>query len=185
MAWWNMEHKITQTDIGSLTILRYPDPRLREVCTEVEEFDAELRAMVERMFELMFAVKGVGLAANQVGASVRVFVASPTQDPADRRVFVNPRIVAAEGTVEDEEGCLSFPDITCTIKRSKAVTVEATDLERRVFQEVAQGLRARIIQHEIDHLDGTLIVDRMGSVARLAHRRALKNLEDDFESPKR
>lgn len=175
-----VNQKIRQTDLASLEIVRYPDPRLREVCTPVDEVDDSVRALVGRMFELMFASRGVGLAAPQVGVAVRLFVASPTFEPDDRRVFINPRILAASGAQEGDEGCLSFPEISCKIKRSAHVVVEALGLDGRAFTEEADELAARIYQHEIDHLDARLLVDRMGSVALLANRRALKDLEQRY-----
>ena len=129
----------------------------------------------------MFEARGVGLAAPQVGVTVRLFVASPTFDPADRRVFVNPRIISAEGHEENEEGCLSLPGITCKVKRSSIVTVQGTNLDGETFEETVEELASRAYQHETDHLDGRLIIDRIGSVARLARRHALKELERQFD----
>jgi len=175
-----VEETVRGVDVASLRVLKYPDPHLREVCQGVEEVDDSVRALAERMFELMFEARGVGLAAPQVGVPIRMFIASPTFQDSDRRVYVNPEIVAAEGTQDGEEGCLSFPNVTCTIKRRKVVTIRATDLSGRRFEETGEDLAARIFQHECDHLDGKLLVDRMGTVARLANRRTLKDLEDQF-----
>ena len=136
--------------------------------------------LAEKMFELMFQARGVGLAAPQVGLTVRLFVASPTYEPTDQRVYINPSILSADGTQEGEEGCLSFPGIVCNIKRANVVTIQATNLDGQVFQETGEGLAARIFQHESDHLDGRLLTDRMGTVARLANRRALRDLEEEF-----
>jgi len=174
--------KIEACDIGALEVVCYPDPRLREICTPVGQVDQKVRQLVERMFELMFAARGVGLAGPQVGVTVRIFVASPTFDPGDRRVYVNPQIVSAKGSQDGEEGCLSFPGISCKIKRAGIVTIRATNLDGQSFEETAEGLAARIFLHECDHLDGKLLVDRMGSVARLANRRGLKELEEQFAS---
>ena len=170
--------KIERVDISSLEIIHYPDPRLREVCTAVEDpTDAGVRALVARMFDLMFAARGVGLAAPQVGVTVRLFIASPGFDLEDRRVYVNPQIVSADGRQDGEEGCLSFPGIRCKVKRAAHATVRATGLDGKEFEEAGQDLAARIFQHELDHIDARLLVDRMGSVARLANRRAIKDLE--------
>lgn len=174
------QEKIGRADLSALRILRYPDPRLREVCTPVESFDEPLRALVERMFELMSAAAGVGLAAPQVGVTVRLFIAMPTLQAEDRRLYINPQIVRAEGSQEQEEGCLSFPGITCRLKRYSRIVIQARGLDGEVFDEPAEGLAARIFQHECDHLDGRLFVDRMGSVARLARRRALEELEKTY-----
>ncbi len=170
--------KIERVDIPSLAIIYYPDPRLREVCEPVEDPTAPaVRAMVERMFELMFASRGVGLAAPQVGVTVRLFVASPTVDEQDKRIYINPQIISTEGRQDGEEGCLSLPGVTCKIKRAASAAIRASGLDGKVFEETGEFLAARIFQHEIDHLNGRLLLDRMGSVARLANRKALKQLE--------
>jgi peptide deformylase len=175
-----MNEKIMQVDLSRLLVIHYPDPRLKELCTPLEAVDDSVRALIDRMFELMSAGRGVGLAAPQVGVTVRLFIASPTFQQDDRRVYVNPEIVAAEGVQDGDEGCLSFPGISCKIKRRKRVTIRALDRDGRQFEEVGEDLPARIFQHESDHLDGRLLVDRMGSVARLANRRMLKELEEQF-----
>lgn len=170
--------KIHAVDPQELRIIHYPDPRLREMSTPVgDATDPAVRALVERMFELMFASRGVGLAAPQVGITVRLFIASPTFDTGDRRVYINPRIIEAGGRQEGDEGCLSFPDIHCKVRRHNEVTIEALNLAGETFQETGQELTARIFEHESDHLDGRLLVDRMSSVAKLANRKALRQLE--------
>jgi len=174
------DEKIRQVDIESLTVIYYPDPRLTEVCTPVGQVDQGLAPLIERMFELMFEGNGVGLAAPQVGLTVRLFVASPTFDPDDLRVYINPQIIATEGTVESEEGCLSVPGVICNIKRAAVVTVRAMDLSGETFEETVDGLAARVIQHENDHLDGLTIVNRMGTVAKMTNRRVLKELVSEF-----
>ena len=172
---------IARLDLPALAILHYPDPRLQRPGDPVETVDASLEPLAARMFELMGAARGVGLAAPQVGVSLRLFVACPTGEAADRRVYVNPTLLETDGAVEEEEGCLSVPGITCRLKRFSRVRIEATDLAGRRFQQTGEGLLARIFQHETDHLDGRLIVDRMGSLGRLAHRRALKDLREQFD----
>lgn len=179
------KEKILSADIPSLTLVKYPDPRLKEVSTAIEEIDDSVRRLADRMFELMFAAKGVGLAGSQAGVTVRMFVSSPSYAEEDRHVYINPRILLADGAQEDDEGCLSFPGISCHVKRFNEATIEATDLEGQIFQETAVGLGARIYQHEMDHIDGRLLLDRMGSVARLACRRTIKQLEEDFAEIKR
>jgi len=176
-----MDKKLSNVDVASLTILCYPDPRLRERSTAVEDpTDPAVAALAAKMFELMSAARGVGLAAPQVGVTVRLFVACPTGEPDDRHVYINPRIVSAEGWQTGEEGCLSFPGVCGKIKRNQVATIRATGLDGEEFEAVGEGLAARVFQHEIDHLDGRLLVDRLGSVARLAHRRELKALEERF-----
>lgn len=174
--------KIASADLDSLRVIQYPDPRLKEICTPVEEFDDALRALVERMAAVMFESRGVGLAAPQVGVTVRLFLASPSFDPSDLHVYINPRIVETSGSDMGEEGCLSFPEIFCKVKRAQSVTVEAFGPDGEPFRHIVEELHARIIQHESDHLDGTLLVDRMGSLAKLSHRKALQALELDYAS---
>jgi peptide deformylase len=173
--------KIRAADSEALAIVRYPDPRLREVCTPIEEIDEPLIRLVEAMWGLMLESRGVGLAAPQVGITVRLFAASPTFSPDDLQVYINPKIVDACGTIEEEEGCLSFPMVYTNVKRSAEIVVEAMDLNGDIFQETCLDLHSRIIQHELDHLDGRLLVDRMGAVSKLANRRALKDLEAQFK----
>jgi peptide deformylase len=172
--------KISRADLAALKIIHYPDPRLSRKSAPVELPDESLRALAERMFELMFAARGVGLAAPQVGINLRVFVACPTPQSDDRRVYVNPVILSAEGRQDVEEGCLSVPGVTSQIKRYNVVTIQAADLDGKGFQETGQGLLARVFQHEMDHLDGVLVINRMGSLARMAHRRTLKELQEQF-----
>ena len=172
--------KIRAADIDRLGIIHYPDPRLREVCTPLEKVDSDVARLAEKMFSLMFPARGVGLAAPQVGVTVRLFVASPTFDAADRRVYVNPEIISLEGKQENEEGCLSLPGISCKVRRAAVVAIRATNLDGEQFEETAEELAARVFQHEMDHLNGKLLVDRMGSVARLANRKALRLLEEEF-----
>jgi len=174
--------KIRSVDLTALCVLKYPNPRLREVCTPVDSVDDPVVRLVEGMWKLMLESNGVGLAAPQVGVTVRLFVASAAFSPDDLRVYINPRIVEAHDTVEEDEGCLSFPQIYTKVKRSATVVVEALGLDGGAFRETCCDLVSRIVQHEIDHLDGRLLVDRMGTVAKLANRRALKELEAQFNS---
>jgi peptide deformylase len=176
-----MNEKIHQADLDKLAIISYPDPRLRENCTEVDDAsDAAVAALAEKMFAIMFRTRGVGLAAPQVGVTVRMFVACPSTEPQDRRVYINPQIIATEGAQEAEEGCLSFPGIYSKIKRHNKVTVRAQNLAGEWFEETLDELGARMLEHEIDHLNGRLLVDRMNTVSRLSLRKALKELEDRF-----
>jgi peptide deformylase len=175
------EEKIRQADLDTLRVVHYPDPRLREVSTPIEQIDESVRALTEKMFDLMVVASGVGLAAPQVGVTVRLFVGIPTEDPNDRRVYINPEIVAVDGSDDGDEGCLSFPGITCRVKRFETATIRAQGLDGELFEETGTGLAARIYQHESDHLDGRLLVDRMGTVAKLAARRTLKDLVEEYE----
>ncbi len=168
-------------DIASLALVKYPDPRLRLESEAVTSFDERLRAVVEQMFAIMYRYNGVGLAAPQVGVPIRLFVANPTMTPEDERLYINPELIANRGSQEGEEGCLSFPTIACNVKRYAETTIRAADLSGRTFEETGEGTLARIFQHEYDHLEGRLLIDRMSPVAKIANRRTLKQLEADFE----
>ncbi|NLF30723.1 MAG: peptide deformylase [Planctomycetes bacterium] len=169
-------------DIPSLTIIKYPDPRLRMPGETVTQFDERLHALIEKMFELMYKGNGVGLAAQQVGLPLRLFVANPTLADDDERVYVNPELIELSGTAEAEEGCLSLPNLSVSIKRAAVVTIRAMDAEGNVFEETGEDLLARIFQHETDHTEGRLIADRMSPIAKIANRRLLKELEETFAS---
>src|SRR5436190_5044668 len=148
-----------------LKIIFYPDPRLKKMSQPVQEFDERLRFLAARMLELMREAKGVGLAAPQVGENIRMFVMNPTNEPGDDRVYVNPELSDADGEEEAEEGCLSLPGIHIQVVRNKQIRMRAQDLEGKPIEEVATGFIPRVWQHETDHLNGTLLTDRMGPVA--------------------
>jgi peptide deformylase len=138
-------------------------PVLRQRSAEVPEVDDEVRRVIDDMFETMDAARGVGLAANQVGMTRRVAVIDAE---GHRFAMVNPLIVEAEGRATAEEGCLSIPDIYGDVTRAERVVLEALDREGRPFRLAAEGLTARAIQHEIDHLDGILFLDHLGLMKR-------------------
>ena len=163
-----------------LQILIFPDPRLRKVCATVERFDEPLARLAERLLELMHEAKGIGLAAPQVGVMVRLFVCNVSGKPEDDLVMVNPTLTPAGDTVVSEEGCLSIPDVTVTVTRRSECTVDAFDLSGRPIQWTGEQLVARCWQHECDHLDGRLIIDRMPPADRIANRRFLKQLEAEY-----
>jgi len=169
-------------DVAKLRIIHYPDPRLRQRAQTVTEFGEALRPLVERMFELMETGKGVGLAASQVGVLKRVFVMNATGQPGDNRVLVNPTLREASGSVENEEGCLSLPAVNVRIRRAQRCRVIAQDMDGNPVELDAVDLVARACQHETDHLNGVLIIDRMGPSDRIATRKTLRALEDQFRS---
>jgi peptide deformylase len=162
-----------------LKIVRYPDPILRAKARPLTDITEEIRAVARRMIELMHEAEGVGLAAPQVGLSWRLFVANATGEEGDDRIFVNPTLTAPSEQIDArEEGCLSIPDVRGEIRRPKAITIEALDEFGRPFTLTSDALPARIWQHETDHLDGILIIDRMSTLDKLANRRKLKGLEE-------
>jgi peptide deformylase len=155
----------------------YPDPLLRRPAQAVEAFDEELRAIVAGMFARMYASKGVGLAAPQVGLKKRILVLNATGSPEDELVFVNPRVLARSGTpTKFEEGCLSFPGIYAEIERPDACRVAAQRVDGSAFEGDYAGFPSRILQHECDHLEGVLLVDRMSPADRLRNKAALEEL---------
>ena len=164
-----------------LKIILYPDPRLKKISQPVTAFDQRLRQLANRMLELMREARGVGLAAPQVGENVRLFVMNATQEPGDDRVYVNPVLSDLEGDEEQEEGCLSLPGIHVNVTRGRQVRMQAQDLEGRPIEEVATGFPARVWQHEFDHLNGTLLTDRMGPVAKMTHRKVLNELKEQYD----
>ena len=163
-----------------LQIIQYPDPRLKKVSVPVETFDDSLKALAARMFQLMREVRGVGLAAPQVGQNIRMFVMNHSGDPADDRAYVNPELSEAEGSEESEEGCLSLPGLNVRVIRDKTMRIRAKDLDGNDIDQVQTGYIARVWQHEFDHLNGTLITDRMGPVAKMAARKILRELEEQY-----
>lgn len=163
-----------------LKIILWPDPRLRKMSTDVERFDVNLRLLANRMFEVMRESKGVGLAAPQVGLNIRLFVMNATGQPADDRVYVNPVLTEANGEEADEEGCLSLPQINEEILRHRTLRMDAKSVEGQPITETETGYIARIWQHEFDHLNGTLILDRMGEQARIGCKKILRDLEERY-----
>ncbi|MBV9948261.1 MAG: peptide deformylase [Myxococcales bacterium] len=162
------------------TILHYPDPRLREPGKKVERFDEDLRRLIDDMAETMYAAPGVGLAATQIGEKLQVFVVDCAEEgaPSDLRVFVNPELVSAEGKRTFEEGCLSFPGAREDVERAERVRVRAQDATGAWFELEAEGLLGIAIQHEYDHLQGVLMIDRLGPLKkRLLHRKMLRRPE--------
>jgi peptide deformylase len=163
-----------------LKIILYPDPRLSKMSKPVEKFDQNLKDLAARMFVLMRENRGVGLAAPQVGINIRMFVMNSTGKPEDDRIYVNPELSEPLGEEEGEEGCLSLPQINAKILRSLSIQMKARDVEGKPISQLESGYIARIWQHEVDHLNGTLLLDRMGPVAKMANRKILKDLEQRY-----
>jgi peptide deformylase len=170
------------TEPLEFTLTLYPDPVLRKVAQPVTAFEGDLARTIAAMFERMVASKGVGLAAPQVGLRKRILVLNATGDEKDNLALVNPTIVARSGpeTLFDE-GCLSFPGIYAEIKRPDRCTVRAFDPAGREFEKEYSGFESRIIQHEFDHLEGVLLVDRMSPADKLTHKAALQELVDKYK----
>jgi len=162
-----------------LQIVLYPEPVLRRVAKPVEAVDDHVRAVASRMVELMHQARGVGLAAPQVGLSWRMFVVNPTGQAGQDRVFINPCFSNPSSHTEPrDEGCLSLPNVTAEITRPVGITIEALDENGEPFTLSSDEFEARVWQHEYDHLEGVLLLDKMTKVDRMANRRAIKELED-------
>ena len=160
-----------------LQLIQYPHPTLRFASKPLARVDDQLRGMIDLMFQIMYEHRGVGLAANQVNLPLRLFVANPSgeKDSGQELVFLNPVIQKATGTIEAEEGCLSLPGLNGVVKRNKAVQVNAYSMDGKEINLKVEGFLARIIQHEVDHLDGFLFIDRLGLVkGRLAKKELTK-----------
>jgi peptide deformylase len=176
--------------VSELKIVKYPHPALKFKSSLLQAIDKEVRLMAGRMLELMYGAKGLGLAANQVAWPFQLFVMNATANPEiseQQRVLINPVVLERRGTIEGDEGCLSFPDLYQKVRRAKTVKVQAYDLEGKLIeivtselpQEIAE-LSSRVLQHEIDHLHGELFIDKMGPLGKLAARGSLREFEREF-----
>lgn len=160
-------------------IVKFPDPVLERRGEPVTEFNDELRALVDDMFESMYAAKGIGLAAPQIGLSKRLTVIdlSFKEKPEDKIVLINPEITFREGKQHEEEGCLSLPEIREKVTRAAKVKVRAQDLEGKWFELEGEELLARAFQHEIDHLDGILFFRRVSALKRDLILRKIRKMQ--------
>jgi len=176
--------------VSELKIVKYPHPALRFESKPLQAIDKEVRLIAGRMLELMYGARGLGLAGNQVAWPFQMFVMNATANPEEaeqQRILINPVVVERKGTIEGEEGCLSFPDLYQKVRRAKTVKVQAYDLEGKVIEVLTSDLpqnfaelASRVLQHEIDHLHGVLFIDKMGPLGRLAARGTLRDFEREF-----
>jgi peptide deformylase len=166
-----------EIDVDNCNITHYPAQVLGKPAQPVEKIDDSIRRLIAKMTDIMIERKGVGLAAPQVGVSLRLFIVSLDGTRENVRVYINPTVKPQGPLEQSEEGCLSVPGIYTKIKRYSRASVTATDLNGKIFTEQAEGLYARALQHEFDHLEGVTIVKRMPTTARIANRKQLKKLE--------
>jgi peptide deformylase len=167
-----------------MKIVHYPHPALRHPGKPVLTIDKDLRLQIGQMMDCMYAAKGLGLAAPQVALPFQLLVMNVTGDPNQperEETYLNPVIVEKHGTVDDEEGCLSFPGLFQKIKRAKTIKIQAYDLKGKLVEKTVEGLEARAWQHEIDHLNGVLFIDKMGLLAKIASRGSLRSFEYEFK----
>ncbi len=164
-----------------LEIRKYPDPILSKKAERVEKIDQDIQRLIDNMIETMYAAPGVGLAAPQVGRSIRLIVFDPSvrNEEGKLTVLINPEIIEKEGEAIMKEGCLSVPGLEAEIKRAENVKVTGLDKNGNAVNIDAKGFLARVIQHEIDHLDGILLLDRIGFIKRdIFKRRLMKQLKE-------
>jgi len=167
-----------------LEIRKYPDSILRRKTTLVTEFDAELRRLIDDMTETMYAAPGVGLAANQVGVlkQVAVIDVSGKDEPSSLLVLINPEIIHLEDEASIEEGCLSVPGYTTVVKRADKVIVRCLNREGKEIKVEAGGILSRALQHEIDHLNGILLIDRIGRIKKEFFKKRYKREHDSHKT---
>jgi peptide deformylase len=166
-----------------LRIVLYPHPALRYESRPVNQIDDDLRSKVRAMFELMYEARGIGLAANQVALPYRFFIMNLTADPEQKdqeQVFINPEIIKRHSSIEDEEGCLSFPGIYFKVRRARKIKLRAFDLSGNLVEVDAEDLLSRALQHETDHLSGKLYIDTLGPIGRATMHAKLRELETKF-----
>jgi len=167
-------------------ILTYPNPVLRQKVKTVTSFDDSLKQLAADLAETMYAAPGAGLAANQIGVCLRVVVLDVSTDEEEKKhlVLVNPEIIEKEGCQVDEEGCLSVIDLTANVERYSKLLVRAQDLDGKTWEFPAEDFFARVIQHELDHLNGILFIDHLSPLKRSLYKRRLKKMlrEQEKES---
>ena len=168
-----------------LDILRFPDPRLRNIAKPVEAVDQGVRKLVDDMFETMYAAPGIGLAATQVDVARRIVVIDVSDDKSQPLCLINPEILERVGEEEMDEGCLSVPGVFETVTRAERVCVRALDRQGESFELEVDGLLAVCIQHEIDHLDGKLFVDYLSNLKRQRIRKRLEKESRHGTAPER
>ena len=169
---------------SNLKILTYPEKFLLTPTEPIDDIDGQVQQMIDSMAETMYAAPGIGLAANQVGwgRSLLIYDIAPRDEKRALHVLVNPRVIESEGEiVSDNEGCLSVPDFRADVKRSERILVEGYDREGKPVRLEAEGLHAIVIQHELDHLNGKLFIDRISSLKRELYKRRIKKAMRESE----
>jgi peptide deformylase len=162
--------------LSVLTILEFPDERLRKKAVAVQSVDGSVKKLVDDMLETMYQAKGVGLAATQVNVHQRIVVIDVSEEKDKPLCLINPEIIAEEGAEESEEGCLSVPGFFETVKRAERIKVKALDKEGKPFEFEADDLLAVCVQHELDHLEGKLFVDYISSLKRQRIKKKLEKI---------
>lgn len=171
----------------SLKIINFPHPTLRHTSKPVRRVDAELRATIGHMFALMYEANGIGLAANQVDIPLRFFICNLAGNPdeGEEHVFLNPVLSKPKGSVEREEGCLSLPGLYAPVVRPEKIHLEAYQLNGAEVRVDLDGMMSRVVQHEVDHLDGVLFTDRLSTTQEINVQVMLEEFQLDFDSRRR
>lgn len=164
-----------------LRIIYYPEPRLRQVASPIARVESFHRDLVKRMIDVMIEAVGVGLAANQVGWLERLVVISASGKPEEAEAFINPNIIGKRGAITETEGCLSVPGVRSKVRRAEHLKVSATRLDGQPVEIEVGGLLARVWQHEIDHIDGILFIDKVGMASKVVIAHRLHRLEKAYE----
>ena len=171
-----------------LKIVQYPHPSLRHEAKPLTAITGDIRHVAAAMLDLMYEQNGLGLAAPQVGLPFQMFVVNYNGDPAEKEfegVYINPVILEKEGTMEGDEGCLSFPKLFRKVRRAKTVRVQAYSLEGKLVELELHDLPSRLWQHEVDHLHAILFIDKLGAIGQLAARSALREFEYEYRKAQR
>ena len=170
---------MSDIDLDKCSINHYPRKVLSQKALPITEINDTIRNLVDKMIDIMIERNGIGLAGPQAGVGLRIFVISLDGSRENAKVYINPEITPSGDITATEEGCLSIPGLSARIKRYKNCTVTAKDLSGNTFTEEADGLYARALQHEYDHLEGTMIKDRLSQVAKISAKKLLKQLEEN------
>ncbi len=178
LFWYIVPTTGKMIDISKCKLTKYPAPILKQKALPIESIDEDVASLATAMLDIMFDNNGIGLAAPQANFSLRMFVVSISGEREDAMVFINPKLTLLTSCEIMQEGCLSVPGIYTNIKRATKVKVEAQGLDGKEFTIVADGLLARCIQHEYDHLEGKTIIDRMTTLGKLKHRKEIEAMID-------
>ena len=174
--------KMTQIDISKCKITHYPAKVIKSKAKPIEEINENTRQLVEKMTDIMIENRGMGLAGPQAGVDLQIFIISIGAARENVRAYINPTVTPEGSLCSEHEGCLSVPGVSAGIKRYSRCTVTATDLDGKTFTEEADGLYARCLQHEYDHLQGMTIADRMGSASKIRFRKQIKKLVEEQQN---
>ncbi|MFK7994789.1 MAG: peptide deformylase [Granulosicoccus sp.] len=165
--------------MAELTIVEYPDPILRQQAKAVEHFNGAVQVLATNLIDTLYSTSGIGLCAPQVGESIQMLVMDLSDEQKNPELFINPVITARAGFAIVDESCLSIPGVSAKVIRSGVISVRAQDTDSQVFEKEFEGMKAVCLQHEIDHLEGRLFIDRVSRLRRFRFRQTLHRLENN------